>query len=183
MPACEQAVGEALAYGADHLVAPEGYGVEIVDGWIVVTCTPDGRHAVATHAVRSALRPLLPSGSLAVERITLELPGSERYVPDLVVMPRAVLDSSESMFPAQEALLVAEVTSPGNGEIDRVAKLRGYASSGVPLYLLVDRQDRTVSLFSDPVGRIYRHHLQVPFGDAIPLPPPFTSAIETVDFV
>ncbi|HEY8478453.1 MAG TPA: Uma2 family endonuclease [Spirillospora sp.] len=47
--------------------------------------------------------------------------------------------------------LVLEVTS-SRPERDRVAERHGYARAGIPLYLLVDREESKVTLFSDPDG-------------------------------
>lgn len=71
-----------------------------------------------------------------------EYPGDQ-----LAVLPREILRQEIWKFPIDAAALVAEVTSPGNAQTDRVAKLRGYARSHVPAYLLIDRDSDTVTLF------------------------------------
>ncbi|MGK5559355.1 Uma2 family endonuclease, partial [Actinomadura kijaniata] len=45
--------------------------------------------------------------------------------------------------------LVAEVTGD-TSPCDRVTKRHCYARAGIPLYLLVDRDDSTVTLFAEP---------------------------------
>lgn len=183
MPAHEALTARSLADLADHIQVPAGHRVEIVEGNIVVSPTPQGRHARTTSKLRDALGPLVPEKLMMAEVVSLSLPETEqRYIPDLVVLPEDVLDSAEWLFPAAEALLVVEVTSPGNSEVDRVQKLRGYARSGVPIYLLIDREDRTVSVFSEPEGRIYRQHSQVTFAEPIELPAPFAGNLDTSEF-
>jgi Uma2 family endonuclease len=180
MPATDEPVTDPLGYAADHIQVPQGYRVEIIEGEIVVSPTPQGRHALDARWLHHEIERVLPDGFIDVENVTVQFSVSrQRYIPDVVVLPRDMLDSSEWLFPAEAALLVVEITSPDNADIDRVKKLRGYASSSVPCYLLIDREDRTVSLFSDPEGRIYRHHLQVPFGEAVTLPAPFTGTLDT----
>jgi hypothetical protein len=49
----------------------------------------------------------------------------------------------------------------------------------IPLYLLVDRQQGQVTLFSDPVRSDYTTQTRVPFGGSIKLPPPFSFTLET----
>lgn len=71
------------------------------------------------------------------------------------------------------------MTSPSNGAVDRVKKLRGYAMSGIPLYLLVDRQDGTVSLFSQPSGDHYTTRVEVEIGGTIELPAPLALRLDT----
>jgi Uma2 family endonuclease len=80
---------------------------------------------------------------------------------------------------AAAATLVVEITSPGNAETDRVRKLRGYAVGDVPLYLLIETGDQTVTLFSDPHDGLYRAHTQVGFGAVLPLPKPFEGGLDT----
>lgn len=180
MPATDEPVTDPLGYAADHIQVPEGLRVEIIEGEIVVSLTPEGRHALDARWLRHQIERVLPDGFVDVENVTVQLSaGRQRYIPDVVVLPRDILDSSEWLFPAEAALLVVEITSPGNAEVDRVKKLRGYAASAVPCYVLVDREEHTVSLFSDPEGPIYRHHLQVPFGETVPLPEPFTGTLDT----
>jgi Uma2 family endonuclease len=67
--------------------------------------------------------------------------------------------------------------------LDREAKRYGYARAGIPLYLLVDRQEQRVTLFSGPDGKDYEFSDRVPFGKAILLPEPFGIELETAEFV
>ena len=115
--------------------------------------------------------------------LTIELaPTGERYVPDLVVVPVDVLSGAGWVRSAADAELSVEVASPTNAEVDRVKKVRGYAVAGVPLYLLVDPLERSVTLFSEPQDSVYRSHVQVPFGKTIELPEPFSFSLDTADF-
>jgi Uma2 family endonuclease len=67
--------------------------------------------------------------------------------------------------------MVVEVTS-SSLDHDRNGKRGGYAAAKIPLYLLVDRQEGQVTLFSDPVRNDYATQAQAPFGGSIKLPPP-----------
>lgn len=79
----------------------------------------------------------------------LDLPGSGNwYVPDLAVVPEGLADA-DALVPHQ-TLLVVEVTSESNGDTDRIVKRRRYAEYGAPLYLLVDRQERSCTLYAEP---------------------------------
>lgn len=175
---------DALADAAERIEVPDGYRVEVIEGNIVVSPTPMGPHALSASRLRTALKACLPPDAEDVEMVTLDLPESgQRYIPDVLVMPSGVLLREEWLFPADEALLVAEITSPSNAETDRVRKLRGYARSTVPMYLLIDRGERTVTLFAEPEGGAYRRHVQVPFGEKIEMPEPFTGSLETGSLV
>ena len=52
-----------------------------------------------------------------------------------------------------------------------------------PLYLLVDREASSVTLFSDPENADYRQLGTRPFGKPLPLPDPFGFELETSDFL
>lgn len=172
-----------LADAAEHVDVPEGYRVEIIEGNILVSSTPLASHGFVTSILHYAVHAAVPDGMEAVQMVSIELPETgQRYIPDLAVFPKEALRQEVWRLPADIAMLVAEVISPGNAQTDRVTKLRGYARSHVPSYLLVDREDRTVTLFTEPSDGIYRRDCKVPFGDKLTLPEPFTGRIDTGEF-
>ncbi|MFV2178785.1 Uma2 family endonuclease [Actinomadura sp. LOL_016] len=77
--------------------------------------------------------------------------------------------------------MVVEVTS-SRPEPDRKAKRYGYARASIPFYLLVDREERTTTLFSDPERGDYRHVDSVSFGKTLALPEPFGVDLDTSEF-
>jgi Uma2 family endonuclease len=85
-------------------------------------------------------------------------------------------------MPCEGVALVVEVTS-SRPQRDREDKRRAYARGGIPLYLLVDRQASSLTLFSQPEGADYREHCTVLFGKSLSLPEPFAFDLETSDFV
>lgn len=175
---------DALEYAMDHMEVPEGYRVEIIEGEIVVSPTPQGPHIKNTTLLQLSLAAAAPSGTDVVQMASIALPETgQRYIPDLLVLPDAILNEPEWLFPGSAALLVVEVTSPHNARTDRVKKLRGYARSHVPAYLLVDREPRTTTLFTEPENGAYRRDVKVPFGEKLPLPEPFSGEIDTSEFV
>ncbi|WP_377270878.1 Uma2 family endonuclease [Peterkaempfera sp. SMS 1(5)a] len=110
----------------------------------------------------------------------MELPAAgERYIPDLLVLLERALLTEEWIFPPDGVELVCEVTSPPNAATDRVKKLRGYAASGIPRYLLVDRQGGTARLFAQPWGDHDVSRIQVTFSGVVDLPAPLGLRLET----
>ncbi|MGW7107937.1 Uma2 family endonuclease [Streptomyces xanthophaeus] len=110
----------------------------------------------------------------------LDLPGSANwYVPDLAVAPKDLAKGGGSLVPDQ-TLLIVEITSESNAETDRVVKRKRYAEYGAPLYLLVDRLDKTVTLYSGP-GRLGYTEVDGPhaFGTPVRLPEPFGVELDT----
>jgi Uma2 family endonuclease len=89
---------------------------------------------------------------------------------------------ADSWMPCEGVAMVLEVTSR-RAKVDREVKRRGYARGGVPLYLLVDRDTSTVTLFSEPEGGDYRQQNLAPFGKPLTLPEPFGFDLETADFL
>jgi Uma2 family endonuclease len=162
--------------------APEGQKAEVIGGQLVVSPSPSRRHGFACGQLQLQLIPLLPSHLMLTNMVTLDMTATaERYIPDLLVAHREALRSDEWLLDAADAELVVEVVSPSNARQDRVTKVRGYAASGVPIYLLIDPLEQEVTLFDQPVGETYRQMHRVPFGTSIVLPEPFGGKIETGD--
>ena len=127
---------------------------------------------------------LMPAHVAVTNTVTLAMAATgERYMPDILVMSRDVLDSDDWVFPAEQAQLVVEIVSPSSTRHDRVVKVRGYAASGVPIYLLVDPLEQVVTLFYEPAGDAYQWTHRVQFGSSVALPEPYHGKIETGSFV
>ncbi|ATL86097.1 hypothetical protein SMALA_5869 [Streptomyces malaysiensis subsp. malaysiensis] len=112
----------------------------------------------------------------------MDLPGTSNwYLPDVAVVPEELAEAA-ALVPDQ-TLLVVEVTSESNGDTDRIVKRRRYAEYGAPLYLLVDRQQRTCTLYSAPGNLGYtKVDGPHPFGTPLPLPEPFDLELDTSAF-
>jgi Uma2 family endonuclease len=162
---------------------PEGHKAEVIGGQFVVSPTPAARHGLIYGELHAQLRQLLPRSLAVTNPITLDMAAtSERYIPDLLVISKDVLNTDEWLLAAEHAELVAEIVSPSNAGNDRVTKVRGYAASGVPIYLLIDPLDRWVTLFSEPAGECYQQMHRVPFGSSIELPKPYSGKLDTSAF-
>lgn len=167
----------------DHFDPPEGFRAEVIGGNIVLSPTPAGNHNYVYAMLHTQLIGLAPKNMAVTNTTTVSLPATEeRYVPDVIVLPKSVLRSEEWVFQADDIELVAEIVSPSSRRIDRVIKLCGYAASGVSGYLLIDPLERTVTLFTEPVGESYQGIHRVPFGEKLALPEPFDGVIDTAEF-
>jgi Uma2 family endonuclease len=167
----------------DKFEPPEGHKAEVIGGQFVVSPTPAARHGLIYDELHAQLRQLLPRNLAVTNTITLDMAAtSERYIPDLLVISKDVLNTDEWLLAAEHAELVAEIVSPSNAGNDRVTKVRGYAASGVPIYLLIDPLDRWVTLFSEPAGECYQQMHRVPFGSSIELPMPYSGKLDTSVF-
>jgi Uma2 family endonuclease len=125
----------------------------------------------------------LPSGLSVTDSATLDMAATrERYVADLLVTATEVLRGHEWLLDPADVELVAEIVSSHGTHHDRVVKPRGYAASGVPVCLLADSLDRTVTLFSEPAGDSYQRMHRVSFGETLALPEPYGGKIDTAEF-
>lgn len=113
----------------------------------------------------------------------IELPPTGDVIqPDFMILRgRSTLPVYESLRPLDRVLLAAEVISPSSIERDREVKPRACALAGIPLYLLVDRFTKpvTISLRSQPGKDGYATVTTVTAGEKLPLPAPFDFTLDT----
>ncbi|MFD9215618.1 Uma2 family endonuclease [Streptomyces sp. NPDC059544] len=168
----------ALKYAVQHI---RGDRAQIIEG-IIEQVSPAWDHEAATEAIRDQIKPRARELGCMTGSGNLDLPGSPNwYVPDLAVVPLDAAKGGGALLPDQ-TLLVVEVTSESNAETDRVVKRRRYAEYGAPLYLLVDRMERSVTLCAEP-GRLGYTRVDGPhpFGTPLHLPAPFDLDLRTED--
>ncbi|TJZ42247.1 Uma2 family endonuclease [Streptomyces piniterrae] len=180
---------DILLEGFLALETPTGFRAELIEGDIVVTPPTDGDHeeylaAMNEQVVSASATAMRWYGGKGLKLPGLEPNPADHVIPDATIAPRALrLFRGASPWMASDGVaMVIEVTStrPRN---DRVAKRHGYARAGIPLYLLVDRDKSTVTLFSEPKDGDYRESHSTPFGKPVPLPAPFSFDLETSDFL
>ncbi|MFW5416050.1 Uma2 family endonuclease [Nocardiopsis sp. CNT-189] len=172
-----------------ELDVPDGWRAEIIDGDIRLMAPPAALHNFILNLLLQFLPKHLPDACGIYTTQGILLPSSSQlYIPDALILPnRALFEAirKKSFPPASKALLTAEVVSPSSREQDRKHKLRGYALSGVPLYLLVDHwapEGPSVTLFEEPEDGVYRRRVTVPFGESLHLPEPFNAEFDTSQF-
>ena len=123
---------------------------------MVLSPTPDPRHASALLATALQLTPQLPPDVEVLPNLDIDLqlappdaPGFTRR-PDLIVVRRAARERVRregGIIRAAEVVVVAELVSPGSRRTDHVAKRADYADAGIPHYWIVDL-DEPVSLIA-----------------------------------
>ncbi|MFJ8002023.1 hypothetical protein ACIQ7D_33780 [Streptomyces sp. NPDC096310] len=93
-------------------------------------------------------------------------------------MDEAYRRAHKGWYPIELLALAGEVTS-SNHETDSGPKYRGYAAAGIPVHVLIHRQDGKAYAFSDPVpgdGPATAHYatkVEVELGRPLPLPAPY----------
>ena len=141
-----------IYYTADMVRAlpDDGNRYEVVYGELLVTPAPRPWHQIVVHRLSVALELYLrqqPAG------VVLSAPADISWGPDVLVQPDVFV------VPADEArtltwsrmrtlLLVAEVLSPSSVKGDRFLKRLRYREARVPLYWVVDGDDRSVEVWT-----------------------------------
>jgi Uma2 family endonuclease len=175
--------GDDLRDLADRLL--ETVRVEYVEEGVLLVMNPPGfRHgAIVSDMVRTFNR---AETEWAVrENFQWDLrDGSTRFfVPDLVVAEPGATSNSEVRV---RIVLIAEVTSPDSQDTvlnDRTIKPKHYARGGVPLYLLVDQELSTWTLYALAEGwQRYQVAADGRYGEPVPLPEPFRFPLPTADW-
>ncbi|MFD5321243.1 Uma2 family endonuclease [Streptomyces sp. NPDC127098] len=172
------------------LDTPDGYRAELIEGEIAVSPPPSGDHEdlidlIVDEIRRRSRTRMQCSGhkGLAVPRSDGLFPPNH-LIPDVTVAPRdlRLFRGAPSWMEPDGVAMVVEVTS-GRAGLDRIDKRYAYAQGGIPLYLLVDRDQESVSLFSEPLRDDYKEVASAPFGEVLPLPEPFGFELDTADFL
>ncbi|MEV8531095.1 Uma2 family endonuclease [Streptomyces sp. NPDC051211] len=153
----------------------EGLRLEFIDGKLGVKAVPDGDHDRIVLWLSRVCMQHRPELWLHVERgLKVQEYRSGRARPDASMAPDdAFVGQGEWADPAP-VLMVVEVTSYDSDTDgrDRNEKPRAYAQTGIPVYLLVDRDSCEVTVYSEPNGRRYQNARTVPFGQDVELPEP-----------
>lgn len=118
---------------------------ELVEGVLVVAPRPAFRHQRAIWRLSAQLEPQLPPrwGVLADAEITINAgtPPTVR-APDVLVVPSAAIGANWPRCTPEDAVLVAEIVSPGTDRTDRTTKFAEYAEVGIEHYWIVDLDGR-----------------------------------------
>jgi Uma2 family endonuclease len=157
---------------------------EYIEGTVIIPPQPDDNHnsgAVAL-VVQLHMAGLTLAGMGNGYTAESTAPSNQALViPDFYVQRRRPTELDEAFrrtnkgwYPIHLLALVGEVTS-SNHDTDTGAKYRTYAAAGVPVYVVVDRQDGMVYVHSDPdqEGRRYRTRTSVELGGKVTLPAPY----------
>ncbi|AZQ36146.1 Uma2 family endonuclease [Streptomyces cyaneochromogenes] len=180
------ALAPERAFQLSSGAAPEGWRVELIEGEICVTPPANGEHAeIVSEVVGQVIDRCTDRSLRNYTGIGLNVPGASgtsHVLPDLTVAPKGSFQDQEEWHDASPVLLVAEVTSNGTADRDRHMKIRGYARAGIPIYLLIDRDEAEVTVYSEPSGDEYTQNPKYKLGLTVPLPAPFGFELDTAEF-
>ena len=160
----------------------EGARLELIDGKVRSKAMPDGDHGRIIQWLTSHLH-AAQAGALPRSEPGPEGGDLPRGPPSSGRLARAVrcLRGPGEWADPDPVLMVVEVTSHDSDtdQRDRVEKPRAYARTGIPLYLLIDRQACRIVVYSEPDDGSYETVHTVPFGKTLHLPDPVGITLET----
>jgi Uma2 family endonuclease len=157
---------------------------EILDGALIVSPVPVFWHQrVCQWLTLSFLEACDANDWFGDSAGEIELPPTGDLIcPDFMILRNAsTVPDLESTRPLDRVLLAAEVISASSIERDREVKPRACALAGIPLYLLVDRFTKpvTISLHSEPGKDGYGDVTKLTAGEKLRLPAPFNLTLDT----
>ncbi|MDX3385089.1 Uma2 family endonuclease [Streptomyces niveiscabiei] len=163
--------------------SPEGVRLELIDGKLKVKPLPDQRHRAIVLWLLQLFLKMRPDLLLYPEQgLRVDAYRKGHAYADAALAPHDHFIAYDGDWADPDGvLLVVEVTSHDRDthQRDRVDKVRGYAAAGIPVYLLIDRDDNTLVVYSNPESGLYRHSLSYPWGTTVPLPPPVGVTLDT----
>ncbi|MCT7351563.1 Uma2 family endonuclease [Streptomyces sp. 15-116A] len=162
--------------------APETVRLEYVNGKLEVKAMPDGNHrSIYMWLVRQFLlhRPdldLTPESGLKAEAYR-----KGRARTDAALAPTDHFVGHGEWSETDGILLALEITSHDRdtNQRDRIDKPIGYAEADIPVYLLVDRDNCTVVVYSEPKDGRYQQIDTHPWGATVELPAPVNITLDT----
>jgi Uma2 family endonuclease len=161
-------------------LADSGVKVEFSGDTVIMQLPPPAVHQRNLYVVARQFDAHLPEGYLPSQNTDLESPAVGKLRnPDLTYLPEDAMTTTDSALPAELALIAVEIVSPSNPENDWEGKVRDYPLMAIPLYLLVDARQKTVTLLSEPENGRYRRREDAAFGEDVHIPPPFSFALDT----
>lgn len=146
-------VHPALAWTAERVRAlPEdGKRYEVLDGELLVSPSPSGRHQVAVGRLYRILAEFVETHGLGLAMCSpseIEYSPTRLVQPDIYVIPVEGGKVRLDWHRAPSLLLVAEVLSRSTARQDRVTKRRMYLEQGVPQYWVVDLWTNVIERWS-----------------------------------
>lgn len=145
--------------------------VELLEGWLVPKMVKNPPHSTARHLTTKALERMVPSSWHVRSQEPITLSDSEPE-PDVAIV-HGDPGQYELSHPGPETVaLVVEVADASLGR-DRSIKNQVYARAGIPVYWIVNLQERRIEIYTNPSGPVevpdYRRHEDYAAGSEVPL--------------
>ncbi|MFE7119222.1 Uma2 family endonuclease [Streptomyces sp. NPDC057654] len=162
--------------------APETVTLEFIDGKLEVKPVRDGDHGTIFMWLLRQCMQHRPELDLHPERgLRVETYRKGRARPDGALAPRRHFAGQGEWAEPDGVLMTVEVTSHDfdTDNRDRHEKRAAYAAAGIPVYLLIDREDCTLTVHSEPKDGKYRFQSLYDYGSTVELPAPVGITLDT----
>ncbi|MBW5482581.1 Uma2 family endonuclease [Streptomyces bambusae] len=156
--------------------------LELVRGQVCASTGGDGTHGtIVAWLIRQCLLQRPELGLYPGRGLETEADGLGRVRPDGVLAPKDHFAGHGEWSRPHGVLMAVEVTSRDHeaAELDRGAKRDGYAEAGIPVYLLIDRENRSAVVHAEPEDGRYRAVTEHLFGAEVMLPDPIGITLAT----
>ena len=123
---------------------------ELVDGELLVTPAPSGRHQRIVGALFVLIHEFVSRTALGELRMgpgEVRLTADTRFEPDLFVIPSIGGRRPRANDPVTRLLLAIEVLSPGSARHDRITKRQFFQAIGVPEFWVVDGEAKAIEIW------------------------------------
>ncbi|MER5547052.1 Uma2 family endonuclease [Streptomyces sp. NPDC001118] len=163
-------------------VAPETVRLEYVNGRVVVKAMPDGNHNEIFVWLQEQCMQHRPDLRLYPESgVKAEAYRNGRARTDGALAPKGHFKGRGDWSATDGILMAVEITSHDRDtdQRDRIDKPIGYATAEIPVYLLIDRDNNTLTVFSEPKDGRYQQSPSYPWGATVELPPPVSITLDT----
>lgn len=162
--------------------APETVRLEYVHGKLEVKAMPDGNHREIFVWLQEQCIQHRPDLRVYGESgVKTEAYRKGRARTDGAVARKGHFTGHGEWSASNGILMAVEITSHDSdtNQRDRIDKPIGYAAVDIPVYLLIDRDNNTVVVYSEPKDGRYRQTASYPWGTPVGLPAPLDFTMDT----
>ncbi|MER6025188.1 Uma2 family endonuclease [Streptomyces sp. NPDC001851] len=164
--------------------APETVRLEYLNGKLEVKAPQDGNHS-CIHAwlTRQLLLQCPGHGLYPFSGVKTQTDRNGRARTDGAYARRGHFKGHGEWSDPDGILMVLEITvrDLGTNQRDRIDKPIGYAGAEIPVYLLIDRDNNTVVVHSEPKDGRYRQIVSHPWGSPVDIPAPVGITLDTTE--
>ena len=156
--------------------------IELIRGEIVDMAPIGIRHAACVARLTALLVRKAGDSAVVWSQNPFSIPGHSRPEPDVALLRwRDDYYASKGPTP-DDAVLIVEV-SDTTLKYDRAVKGPLYGEAGIPEYWIINLQENTVEIYSNPEGGVYKQMRHARRGDSLALPPKLGGSILVEDFL
>ncbi|MFF4356451.1 Uma2 family endonuclease [Streptomyces sp. NPDC001604] len=156
---------------------------EFIDGRIGLKKVTNGNHGTITMwLIRQCMRARPELDLNPLQGLKVEAYRKGRARPDGVLAPVDHFVGQGDWAEPHGVLMAVEITSYDSDthNRDRVEKPRAYAEAGIPVYLLIDRDNLSVLVYSNPHPEVGYRDIHVSrLGEKVNLPDPVGIKLDT----